>query len=82
MTFMPRVTCVGAAISAVTSVDSVRISLAWARQFAELLSPIGCLQFHSLSKVLRPGQAHRETETVLGHKRTVRETSATSVLHT
>ena len=35
------------------------------RQFAELLSPIGCLQFHSLSKVLRPGQAHRETETAI-----------------
>src|SRR6476619_7096956 len=33
------------------------------RQFTELLAPIGCLQFHNLGKVLRPGQAHRKTET-------------------
>ena len=30
---------------------------------AELLAPIGCLQFHNLGKVLSPGQVHRKTET-------------------
>jgi hypothetical protein len=33
------------------------------RQFTELLAPIGCLQLHNLSNVLRPGQARRKTET-------------------
>ena len=34
------------------------------RQVTKLLAPIGCLQFHGLSNVLRPCQTLRKTEAV------------------
>ena len=50
---------VGDVTSAVTLVDSVHILSDLGRQLADLVAPIGCLQFHGLGNVLRPCQPFR-----------------------